>query len=120
MNSTMTVSIQHNLLEIVKTLGEPDTVIPVAVRQYVVDRCLQRLDDAEAKVTRYAQKYDTDYETFHQQVTMDQDYLDRLNSKHPLWEMDAIEWAYRLEEVALWQARLTKALQGSSPWLAPA
>jgi hypothetical protein len=63
------------------------------VRQYVVDRCLQRLDAAEAKIATYIHKYGLDYETFNRRVTMDQDYLDRLNQNNPRWEADAIEWA---------------------------
>ena len=114
MNSSLTISLQDGLLDLVQVLGEPGTIIPSAVRQYVVDRCLQRLDAAEAKIAIYMHKYGLDYETFNRRVTMDQDYLDRLNQNHPRWEADAIEWATRAEEAELWRMRLTQALQTSS------
>ena len=120
MNEMLTISLQGNLMELVHLLGEPAAVVPAAVRQYVVDRCLQRLEAAEAKVGVYVQRYGMDYRSFNRQVTTNQGYLDRLNQDHPLWESDAIEWAYRIEEAELWRERLTKALQTSSPWLVPA
>ena len=120
MNSSLTISLQDGLLDLVRVLGEPGTVIPSAVRQYVVDRCLQRLDAAEAKIAVYVRKYGLDYETFNRRVTMDQDYLDNLSQTHPRWEADAIEWAVRTEEAELWRMRLTQALKISSRLLAHA
>lgn len=120
MTSKLTIALQDNLLELVQTLGEPATVVPAAVRLYVVDHSLQRLDIAEERVRAYSQRYAMDYATFNRRVALDEAYLDRLNRQHPLWESDAIEWAQWTEEVALWRARLTQALQTSSPSLAPA
>ncbi|MEZ4767353.1 MAG: hypothetical protein R2844_02890 [Caldilineales bacterium] len=120
MTSRLTISLQDNMYELVQTFGEPATVVPTAVRRYVVDRSLQRLEAAEANVTVYAQRYAMDYETFNRRVTLDEEYLDRLNQEHPLWEADAIEWAHWTEEVNLWRKRLTQALQTSSPELPPA
>jgi hypothetical protein len=120
MTSNLTVALQDNMLELVQTLGEPATVVPAAVRRYVVDRSLQRLEAAEERVRVYAQRYQMDYATFNRRVTLDEAYLDRLNQDHPLWESDAIEWAQWTEEVELWRERLTQALQTSSPSLVPA
>ncbi len=61
MNEKLTISLQGNLMELVHLLGEPAAVVPAAVRQYVVDRCLQRLDSAEGKVGIYVQRYGMDY-----------------------------------------------------------
>jgi ribose 5-phosphate isomerase len=120
MTSKLTIALQDNLLELVQTLGEPATVVPAAVRRYVVDRSLQRLEAAEERIRVYAQRYQMDYVTFNRCVVLDQAFLDRLNQEHPLWEADAIEWAQWTEEVELWRERLTQALQTSSPSLVPA
>jgi len=120
MTSKVTIALQDNMLELVQTLGEPATVVPAAVRRYVVDRSLQRLEAAEERERTYAQRYEMDYATFNRRVTLDEAYLDRLNHEHPLWESDAIEWAQWAEEVELWHKRLTQALQTSSPSLVPA
>lgn len=120
MTSKVTIALQDNMLELVHTLGEPATVVPAAVRRYVVDRSLQRLEAAEERVRTYAQRYEMDYATFNRRVALDQAYLDQLNQEHPLWEADAIEWAQWAEEVELWRERLTQALQTSAPSLVPA
>lgn len=118
MTSKVTIALQDNMLELVQALGEPATVVPAAVRRYVVDRSLQRLEAAEERVRTYDQRYEMDYATFNRRVTLDEAFLDLLNREHPLWEADAIEWAQRAEEVELWRERLTQALQTSSPSLA--
>jgi hypothetical protein len=119
MNTTLTVSVQDNLLELLKALGEPAVIVPAALRQYAVDRCLQRVEQAEEKIAFYEQRYGMDYATFNQRVTTDLSYLESLNHEHPLWEADAIEWVYRLEEAEAWRERLREALQTSLPSLAP-
>jgi hypothetical protein len=115
MSATLTIPIQGNLWNLLKNLGEPATLVPAALRQYKVERYLQRIEAVEAKIAVYARRYGADYETFNQRVTMDQAYLDALNRTHPLWEADAIEWAYRIEEAATWRERLNAALQVSLP-----
>jgi hypothetical protein len=112
MNATMTIPIQSSLWDLLQSLGEPSAVVPAALRQYMVDRYLQRIEAAEGKIAVYAKRYGTDYETFSQRIALDQVYLDNLNRQHPLWEVDAIEWAHRMEEVGVWRERLNTALFG--------
>jgi hypothetical protein len=95
--------------------GGPAAIVPAALRQYMVDRYLQRVEATEAKIAVYERRYQADYETFTLRVTTDQAYLDTLNRTHPLWEADAIEWVYRTEELAVWRERLNTALQVSLP-----
>jgi hypothetical protein len=65
MNEKLTISLQGDLMELVHLLEEPAAVVPAAVRQYVVDLCLQRLDSAEGKVGIYVQRYGMDNYTEH-------------------------------------------------------
>ena len=44
-------------------------------------------------------------------VSTDQPFLDAVNREHPMWEADAIEWVYRIEEVQTWRERLQKVLR---------
>jgi uncharacterized protein YijF (DUF1287 family) len=120
MYSRLTISLEDNLLNLVEVIGEPDTVISSAVRQYVVDLCMQRLESAQAKLAAYQVKYGQEYTQFHRRVTTDQGFLERLNREQPLWELDAMEWAARDEETALWRNRLTQALRTLSPQPMPA
>ena len=120
MYSSLTISLEDGLLNLVEALGEPDTVISSAVRQYVVDICMHRLETAQGKLAVYRAKYGLEYAQFHRRVATDQGFLDRLNREQPLWELDAMEWAARDEETSLWRNRLTQALQTLSPQPMPA
>jgi hypothetical protein len=119
MDATLTIPIQSNLWNLLQGLGEPAAIVPAALRQYMVDRYLQRVEAAEGKIAVYAKRYRADYATFNHRVNMDQAYLDTLNREHPLWEADAIEWAHRTEEVEAWRERLNSVLQVSLPSLVP-
>ncbi|MGQ9627553.1 MAG: hypothetical protein ACUVV0_11690 [Anaerolineae bacterium] len=119
MNTVLTVSVQENLLELLKVFGELKVVVPAALRQYLMDRCLQRIEQAERQIALYENRYGMDYKTFQQRVATDQSYLEYLNRVNPLWEADAVEWVYRLEEAEAWRERLQKALQTSLPSPAP-
>ena len=115
MDATLNIPVQAGLLELARVLGEPAVIVSAALRQYVVDRCLQRIDEAERKNAFYVQQYATDYEAFSKRVATDPVYLAGLNRENPLWEADAIEWALRLEEAEAWRNRLQQALRTSFP-----
>jgi len=86
MNATVTVPIQSNLLDLLMRtgLGEPAAIVPMALRQYIVDRYLQRIEIAEKAIAVCSGRYGTNYETFSQRVTTDQAYFDTINREHPL------------------------------------
>ena len=120
METILNVSMQGGLLDIVRSVGEPEVIVHAALRQYIMDRALQHLDDAEQRMSTYARRYASDYRTFVRRVATDPTYLNQINSAHPLWEADAIEWAYYEEEAATWRERLQKALLTSSHAPVPA
>ena len=86
MTSQLTVSLQDNIFELIQTLGEPSIVVPAAVRQYVVDRSLQRVKSAEQQIRVYEKRYKTDYHTFNRRVTTDHAFLNGLNRDNPMWK----------------------------------
>ena len=104
--------------EILQALGNPKTVATSALRRYLVDVCLQRIEQAERQIGDYEQRYGFDYETFNRQIGTDETFLQTTNQNHPTWEADAIEWEYRLEELQTWQTRLEKILSESQISLA--
>ena len=71
MDATLTIPIQGNLWDLLKGLGEPAAIVPAALRQYMVDRYLQRVEVAEGKIAVYVRRYQTDYATFNRRVSLD-------------------------------------------------
>ncbi|MBL7184591.1 MAG: hypothetical protein ISS50_09115 [Anaerolineae bacterium] len=119
MTATLRIPVQESLLEILKGLGSLEIVTAAALRRYALDRCLQRIEQAERQIAFYERRYESDYNTFNRRTCTDQAFLDLINRDHPMWEADAIEWAYRIEEAQAWRERLERILRESWPSLAP-
>jgi len=67
---------------------------------------LQRIEQAKERIARYEATYHLPYQLFKQKAATNAPFLKELNQNHPLWEVDAIEWAEHVEDVNLWQRRL--------------
>ena len=104
---TMQITLPTNqtVSEILQALGDPETVAARALRHYLLDICLQRLEQARQQIDRYEHRYGADYETFNRRIGTDETFLETVNCAYPLWEADAIEWVYRMEEDETWRNR---------------
>ncbi len=101
----LTIAIDNQWVETAQVFGDVERVVKEALRIYLVDQCQQRLNQATAKLSIYSQKYHCNYDTFKQAVQTDEDFLLRVEAQYPLWEEDAMEWAYWLEEYQAWRNR---------------
>jgi hypothetical protein len=112
----LTVPLHKSLNEILQVLGEPEIIAASALRRYLLDTCLQRIEQAKRQISIFEQQYNSDYDTFNHRIGTDQAFLETTNRNYPTWEADAIEWLYRIEEVQTWQERSEKILRESWPW----
>ena len=60
---------------------------------------VERIKSARAKIRGYEKKYGVPYQVFARLVQTDGRFLRRVERKNPAWEEDAMEWAYRFEEI---------------------
>lgn len=109
-NNEITVSASRTLTEILRDLGDPEAVTLRALRHHLLDQCLQRLGQARQQIRHYEAIYGMDYDAFNHKIGTDEDFLDQINQSYPLWEADAVEWVYRIEEEATWQKRSERLL----------
>lgn len=100
------VAVKQDLLSIAKRFGDVDTVVSDAVRRYAIDRSVERIEAARAKVRAYEKQYGITYASFAQKIQTDAMSLRRVESKNPLWEEDAMEWKHGVEEVEEWTRTL--------------
>ena len=107
----VTVPVTDEWVETVRLFGNIEQVVQAALRDYSVEQCQQRINKAAAAIARYNQKYNCDYEHFQHVVQTDADFLAAVEAENPLWEEDAAEWAYWLEEQQTWLNRLGDILQ---------
>ncbi len=104
------VAVRSDLLKIAKKFGDPNTIVSDALRRYTIERCVERIELARAKIRAYEKKYRVAYPVFARQVKTDSQFLRRAEAKNPAWEADAMEWQYRLAEVEEWTAILDRIL----------
>jgi len=105
------VPVANEWVETVQLFGDLETVVKEALRNYSIEQCQQRINKAVVAVAGYNQKYHCDYETFKQAVQTDEDVLATIEAQNPLWEEDAMEWEYWLEEQQAWLNRLSDILR---------
>jgi len=106
-----TISIDKEWVETAQLFGDVKSIIKEALRSYSIEQCRQRIDNATAKVALYSRKYDCDYKTFKAAIQTDEDFLKKTDAQNPLWEQDAMEWEYWLEEQQTWHNQLEAILQ---------
>jgi GH25 family lysozyme M1 (1,4-beta-N-acetylmuramidase) len=106
----LTISLENKWMDTARLFGDVERVVREALQAYLIKQCQQRIDQAASKIAAYSQKYNSDYNTFKQSIQTDEDFLTRIEAQHPLWEEDAMEWEYWLEECQVWQQRLETIL----------
>jgi len=106
-----TVFIENEWIETAKLLGDVRSIVREALRAYFVQQCQQRIANADDKIRAYNRKYNCDYSIFKKSVQTDEEFLTKIESQNPLWEQDAIEWEYRVEEKQTWTSQLAAILK---------
>ena len=102
----LSVPIASEWVETAQLFGDIESVVKDALRSYSIEKCQQRVNEAAARIAGYNRKYGCDYDRFRRSVQTDKDFLVRIESQNPLWEEDAMEWEYWIEEQQAWRNRL--------------
>lgn len=105
------VAVKNDLVNVAKKFGDVDTVVSEAVRRYAIEQCIERVENARIRIREFEKRYGAAYPTFAKRVQTDAKFLRRIESKNPVWEEDAMEWKYRLEETAEWTETLASILK---------
>lgn len=106
-----TISIDNDWVETAQLFGEVEQVVKEALRTYSIEQCIQHIEQATAKIKGYSQHYSGDYDFFKHAIQTDEAFLAKVEAQNPLWEEDAMEWEYWLEERQAWTQRLETILQ---------
>jgi hypothetical protein len=105
------VTVKNDLVNVAKKFGDVDTVVSEAVRRYAIEQCIERVENARARIREFEKRYGAPYPAFAKRVQTDTPFLRRIELKNPVWEEDAMEWKYRLEETAEWTETLASILK---------
>jgi len=105
-----TIALEKEWIETAKLFGDVKNIVKEALRVYAIQQCQQRIENATAKVEVFRRKYQCDHEKFKKSIQTDSSFLQEIESTNPMWEQDAIEWEYWLEEQETWRNQLTTIL----------
>ena len=106
-----TVTIEKEWVETAQLFGDAKSIVQEALRTYSIQQCQQRISNATAKIEIYKRQYNCNYKTFKESIQTDEGFMAKIESQNPLWEQDAIEWEYWLEEQQAWRNQLATILQ---------
>ena len=104
-----TVSIKSNYLEMLSNIGRVESIVEEAVRKYLIDKCVERLEKAKLKVRAFEKQYNCHYPDFNLKIS-DENQLEKIEKKHPTWEADLAEWEYWQKELEEWKTKLEDIL----------
>jgi hypothetical protein len=104
-----TVSIKNVYLEMLKAIGGVDAIVEEAVRKYLINVCVERLEKAKTKAKEFEKRYNCQYADFCLKI-FDEDQLEKIEADHPTWEADKSEWEYWQKELDEWKAKLEDIL----------
>jgi len=86
-----TITLDSKWIESAKLFGDVKIVVQDAIRNYSIEQCKTRINEAVSNKRNYAQKYGCDYNRFKNSIQTDENFLGKLEKINPLWEEDAME-----------------------------
>jgi len=107
----LSVPVTDEWVETARLFGDLESVVKDSLRNYSVEKCQQHIKIATARIASYNRKYNCDYDSFRRSVQTDESFLTQIEAQNPLWEEDAMEWEYQLEEQQAWLNRLGDILR---------
>jgi hypothetical protein len=107
-----TVTIKKGYLEILKTLGSADTVVENAIRKYLIDKSVERIEKSNREIEEFERKYNCSYAEFITKIS-NEEGLKAVEKISQDWEGDVTEWEYWQKELEEWKMRLEDILTKS-------
>lgn len=99
-------NLNDELIDTAQLFGETEKIIKTALQSYLHIQCHHQLEKTRLQIENYERKYQCTYTKFNENIQMDEEFLRRIQQQNPLWEEDAMEWSYWVEEYQIWQRHL--------------
>lgn len=106
----MTITVPDKYVETLRTLGDVDTAVNLAVQRYTIEQITTKINLLRQKVDQYQVRYGMDYPAFQKQL-MDEAFVSQLETKGFItWEIDQAEWEFCHEGIQDWTTTLQRIL----------
>ena len=107
--ATVTIKIKTDYIKILDTLGSVNAIVEDAIRKYLIDKCVERIEKSKRKIEELEKKYDCNYAEFISKIS-NAEGLKAVEKTSLNWEGDMTEWEYWGNELEEWKARLENIL----------
>jgi len=107
--ATVTIKIKTDYIKILDTLGSVNAIVEDAIRKYLIDKCVERIEKSKRKIEELEKKYDCNYAEFISKISNAEE-LKAVEKTSLNWEGDMTEWEYWGNELKEWKARLEDIL----------
>ena len=107
----LNVEIDDGLVKVLTSLGNLEEITQIALKRYSIDEILKRTEELKKKITEWETKYNMSYDQFQTKIVNDEQFLNSLNQKHPMWEADFMYWESQQRELEQWMKRLEAILK---------
>ena len=102
------IGLDAKYVNVLESLGNPQDGLAEAVRRYATERVGARIAQLHREISQIQVIYGLPYEQFYARVATDEEFVEALRSRHPLWERDFNTWEFLIEEQSVWLGRLEK------------
>ena len=106
------ISIKKTYIDLLEALGSANTIVEDAIRKYLIDKSVERVEKSRRKIEEFERRYDSNYAKFIDAISNDEG-LKAIEKISPNWEEDMTEWEYWEKELAEWKTRLEDILMKS-------
>ncbi|MEW6095219.1 MAG: hypothetical protein AB1567_01645 [bacterium] len=104
------IAVKEEYLDIMKIFGDIQDQANFAFRHFIIDRICEKIDTCQKSIQEYESKYQMKYSEFQEKVSMNEEFVKKLNRTHPTWENDLIIWEAHNTELERWKNYLNSIL----------
>lgn len=106
----MTITVPDKYVETLRTLGDVDTAVNLAVQRYTIEQITAKINHLRQKAVHYQVRYGMDYPVFQEQL-MDEAFVSQLEANgYTTWEIDQADWEFCHEGIQDWTTTLQRIL----------
>lgn len=103
-----TLTLNPKYVEVLRAFGSLEQTVEEAVHRYAVERINERIEKLRGEVLVFETKYGMSYESFYQQMMMDEAFVENLWNSNPTWKIDFNAWEYYVETLTEWLKHLQR------------
>lgn len=110
-NVMVKVSIKDEYDDILNIFGDLHYSIDLALKRYLIEKIVSKIDELKKRDKMYTRKYGMDYLVFYKNINNDELFIHTLeNDISKTWEIDMNDWEFSYKGIVDWTKKLESIL----------